>query len=282
MALKAKAYAKINLFLDITGKRPDGYHNLDTVMQSVSLFDEITLRLTDSGITVRCDMEELAGESNIVHKACKAFFEFSGFSGGTDIEIVKNIPVAAGLGGGSADAAAALALLNIESGCNYPIERLIPIAAKLGADVPFCLVGGTARAQGIGEVLTPVYSPSMYYVLLKDYEKQSTGQMYAKLDSTDYLKTGSIEGLLDGMNENNKGKIAANFFNAFKYCWEFKNMSSVFKPYEPIEVFLSGSGPTICAFFGSKAEAENCADALKIKGYNVFYAESKPCGVEIV
>lgn len=282
MALKAKAYAKINLFLDITGKRPDGYHNLDTVMQSISVFDEITLKFTDSGITVRCDKEELAGESNIVFKACKAFFEYSGVTGGIDIEINKNIPVAAGLGGGSADAAAALVLLNIATKRNYPVERLIPIAAKLGADVPFCLMGGTARAQGIGEMLTPVAAPSMYYVLLKEQEKQSTGQMYAKLDSVDYLKTGDIEGLLDGMKRGNKDKIASNFFNAFEYCWSFENMSSAFKSYNPMNVFLSGSGPTVCAFFESKAKAENCADELKSKGYNAFFAESKSFGVEIV
>lgn len=282
MAFKAKAYAKINLFLDITGKRSDGYHDLDTIMQSVSIYDEIALKLTDSGIKVSCNKEELAGEGNIVYKACKAFFELSGKEFGVDIKIIKNIPVAAGLGGGSADAAATLALLNKATNLNFSIQKLLPVAAKLGADVPFCLVGGTARAQGIGEVLTQVASPTIYYVLLKEREKQSTGHMYQVLDTTDYPKNGNICCLLEGLKNNDLTKISSNIFNAFEYCWDFDDMSSRLVEYNPQKVFLSGSGPTVCALFKNRTSAQSCAEQLYSKGYTAFFAETSAQGIEIV
>lgn len=282
MLFKARAYAKINLFLDITRKRPDGYHDLDTVMQSVSIYDEISLSLTDRDIVVDCNDKELAGEENIVFNACKAFFDYCGYDKGVHIYIVKNIPVAAGLGGGSADAAAVLYLLNIAAGMNYSLEELIPIAAGLGADVPFCLVGGTCRAQGIGEKLQPLSTPKLYFVLLKERQKQSTGKMYAMLDNTDYAKTGDISKLIEGISRESIEDISSNLFNAFEHCWDFNEMIRPFGDHSPENFFLSGSGSTVGAIFKNKANAVRCAQELASKGYNAFFAESKHCGIEIV
>ena len=282
MPLYAKAFAKINLFLDITGKREDGYHELDSVFQSVSLCDEITLSLTGGGINVVCNNSELSGEDNIVYEACKLFFSAVGYKGGADIIIKKNIPVAAGMAGGSADAAATLYLLNIALGANKSTEELSEMALKLGADVPFCLVGGTARVQGIGEKIEPTHTPLMHYVLLKEKQKQSTGKMFAQIDSAKYVTKQSIEEMLCGLKTENLSLVSKNLFNAFAFCWPFGEMTNAFKGYAHKGVFLSGSGPTVCALFESGAEAEKCALELKSKGFNAFYAHSTDCGVKTV
>ncbi len=282
MVIKAKAYAKTNLFLDITGKRDNGYHEIDTVMQSVSLCDEVSLSLTNSGFTVSCDNAQLSGEGNIALKACEAFARYSGYSGGADIFISKNIPVAAGMGGGSADATAVLLLLNKASGKNLSVCRLTEIATELGADVPFFLEGGTARAQGIGEKLSPIPSTKLYFVFLKELEKQSTGKMYSVLDTIDYPKNGNIHTLISGLANRDINKVSSNIFNAFEFCWNFEEMSSPFLEFVPDKVFLSGSGPTVCAMFSSDGAARTCADTLISRGHPALYAESVQVGVEFV
>ena len=152
-SLKIKAAAKINLSLSVTGRREDGYHNIDTVMQSVSLYDVLTVIKADK-ITVECG--EMSGEKNIAFKAARLFFEHIETDGGAFIQIEKNIPEEAGLGGGSADAAAVLAGLDRIYNTGLSYETLKALAVRLGADVPFMLRGGTARATGIGEVLEPL------------------------------------------------------------------------------------------------------------------------------
>ena len=282
MTLTARAYAKINLFLDVTGKRSDGYHNLSTVMQSVGIYDEITLSTAKEGITVRCDKEELSGEDNIVYKACEAFFGLLGRSFGVIINIKKNIPVAAGLGGGSADAAAVLLLLNKLCEKPFTADQLMPLAASLGADVPFFLVGGTAMAEGIGDVLTRKPSCELNYVIVKEGEKQSTAKMYSLLDNAEYEKSGNINSLLLALASGDIKQISYNIFNAFENCWDMKRLKSPFSSFNPSAVFLSGSGPAVCALFDDSSAAVDCEKALKNSGINAFYAKSKPFGIEIV
>ncbi len=282
MSLTAKAFAKINLFLDITGKRDDGYHELDSIFQSVSLFDEITLTLQNSGVTVVCDNDELSGESNIVYKACKLFFKEIGYEGGALVEIKKNIPVAAGLAGGSADAAATLFLLNEAFNNKLSPQRLNELGKTLGADVPFCLTGGTARVKGIGEKIFPLKTPTLHYVLLKEMEKQSTGKMFTLIDEIKHNHNDGIVHLINGLDKSDVNLIAENLFNAFAYCWDFDNMTKPFVKFSPRGVFLSGSGPTVCALFDNENDALSCAKALKEKGLNAFYACSVDCGVELV
>ncbi len=282
MAFCAKAYAKINLFLNVIGKRPDGYHEIDTLMHSVGVYDDVILELTDSDITVECDNNTLSGEDNIAAKACKVFFEFAGLNCGAKIRIVKRIPIAAGMGGGSADAAAVLLLLNSATGKNYPICDLLPLAKSLGADVPFFLLGGAARAQGIGEVLTSVESAKIYMVLLKEGNKQSTGHMYSVVDSADIKPKGSITELINALRIRNVDGVCANIFNSFCYCWNFEEMCEPFKSFSPKTVFLSGSGPTVGAIFENESDAKKCADSLITQGYNAFFTETVDTGVEIV
>ena len=282
MSLTARAFAKINLFLDITGKREDGYHELDSVFQSVSLFDEITLILNNEGVSVICDNDELSGEDNIVFRACKMFFEETGYSGGVNIEIKKNIPVAAGLAGGSADAAATLFLLNKALNSNLSPEKLCELGKKLGADVPFCLTGGTARVKGIGEKISPLNTPTLHYVLLKDREKQSTGKMFAIVDERDQKHHNGIDSLIRGIKKSDISLIGGHLFNSFEICWDFDEMTKPFIDFYPKGVFLSGSGPTVCALFENANDAINCADSLKKQGLNAFYACSVGSGLELV
>ena len=158
--LRAKAYAKINLSLDIVGVRDDGYHLIKTVMQSISLHDVISISEEGSEISITCnDPSVPCDERNIVYKCAKRFFEYWGIEFGVHIDIQKNIPSQAGLGGGSADGAAVLVLLNRICGNPFSDEELCIIGAKVGADIPFCIVGGCVLCEGIGEVLTPISFP---------------------------------------------------------------------------------------------------------------------------
>ncbi len=282
MSLTAKAFAKINLFLHITGKREDGYHELDSVFQSVSLFDEITLSLKNEGVSVVCDNDELSGEDNIVYKACSLFFKEVGYNGGANIEIKKNIPVAAGLAGGSADAAATLFLLNKALYSNMSTQKLNELAKKLGADVPFCLTGGTARVTGIGEKISPLNTPTLHYVLLKDREKQSTGKMFSIVDEREQIHHNGIDDLIRGIEKSDIDLISKNFFNSFEICWDFDDMTKPFLDFCPKGVLLSGSGPTVCALFEDSNDAISCANSLKKQGLNAFYACSVGSGVQIV
>lgn len=169
--MKVKAYAKINLTLDITGRREDGYHLLDTVMQSVSLFDELELeRGKEPGIRLRCDREYLPLDTkNTAFRAARYFFEYCGLQKeGLTVSIQKHIPSRAGMGGGSADGAAVLLALNEIYGAKLSLEALMGLGAKVGADVPFCIHGGTCRCTGVGELVQPAPElPDCFLVICK-------------------------------------------------------------------------------------------------------------------
>ena len=168
------------------------------------------------------------------------------------------------------------------SGCGFSVEQLIPLAASLGADVPFFLTGGTAKAQGIGDILESKPSKTLHYVLVKEGEKQSTGKMYSLLDSAEYQNIGDIEALLSGLEKGNIPLISKNLFNAFEYCWDFEKLKAPFNSFKPSAVFLSGSGPTVCGLFSDEAAAKECESALRNLVINAFYAKTVPFGVELV
>lgn len=282
MKYKARAYAKTNLFLDVVSKRSDGYHDINTIMQSLSIYDEVTIELCDSGIEVLCDNRELSGEENIAYCACRSFLEFAGLDLGVRVSIKKNIPVAAGLGGGSADAAAVLILLNKATGKDFEISELVPLAAKLGADVPFFLLGGTVCAQGIGDKLRKLPNVNLNMVLLKEHDKQSTGSMYNLLDSVTDGCHGDFDSFLKHLDNCSLTELSDRIFNSFELCWDMKKLSKPFLPFEPLKVFLSGSGPTVCAIFEDEASAKKCAEELLSDGYTAFFAKTVSMGAQIV
>lgn len=259
-----KAYAKINLTLDIVGKRNDGYHLIDSVFQSVGIFDTVTVNKSDK-ISVLCG--DIGGENNIAFTAAKEFFCLTGISGGADIKIEKGIPLLSGLGGGSADAAAVIIALNIIYGTSLSKEKLLNIALKCGADVPFFLFGGTARVGGIGEKVEPISDIDGYYaVLLKSGEKESTRDMYAHIDNETSLSavTGEFTTLL------NKGEYSCaikKVSNAFLGVQKNREAYNALKSQNPIGVSLSGSGPTYFAVFGNKSDAYSAVKDLNSQGF---------------
>lgn len=260
--MNVKANAKINLSLDIKGKRADGYHLIDTVMQSISLCDELTVEKADT-ITVKCDKYAIPEEKNIAYKAAKIFFEDYGIKGGADITIKKNIPAPAGLGGGSADAAAVLLALNKLYSAGITDTELEKTALKLGADVPFFIKGGCSRAEGIGEVLTPVKPLSRGYILLAIAEqKPSTGDMYRIIDSKPYAKC-NTEAVITALENNNLLLLCKNIGNAFTAVWEQSFVKTAMLNLEPLGVSLSGSGPTWFAVFENEDNAKAAKTVLE-------------------
>lgn len=180
-----RSYAKINLTLDILEKRPDGFHGIESVMQSISLHDIITLRTSsEPGIRITCDIPGIpTDEKNLAHKAASIFLQRRGFATGLDIHIEKRIPMQAGLGGGSSNAAAVLMGLNQLFGLSVSLDELSSIGAKIGSDVPFFLVGGTALVRGRGEVIQPLPDiPSWQLVIVKPPFGVSTAWAYKRLD----------------------------------------------------------------------------------------------------
>ena len=160
-----KAYAKINLGLDVLGRLPNGYHEVKMIMQTVGIYDELTVEKTESGIVLTTDSGELAAdESNLVWKAAKLMMDTYHIQGGVKAHLSKHIPIAAGMAGGSTDAAAMLKAINLLYELNIPIRELMRISVVIGADVPYCVMGGTALAEGIGEKLSPLPAPPPCYL----------------------------------------------------------------------------------------------------------------------
>lgn len=256
--------------MDILGKRPDGYHELETIMQSVSLYDEIKLTKTND-ITLVCSDEELCGEENLAYKAAVVFFSYVGLKTGAKIEIEKNIPKAAGLGGGSSDAAAVLKGLNKLYETNLTLEVLCNLGLKLGADVPFCLVGGTKLCKGIGEKIENL--PSLcdcYIVIVRDFEKISTKLLYSRFDEVGSDKKPNTKAMIRALTEKNIIEISANLCNVFeKSVPECERIKEKFLKNGAIGTCLSGSGSSVYAVFDSITKAEKCKLLFNSKVYIV-------------
>ncbi len=260
--LKIKANAKINFSLCICGKRQDGYHLIDTVMHSIDLYDEIKINKSNS-ITVICDKADIIMEENIAYKAAKLFFLDYGINGGAQININKNIPLAAGLGGGSADAAAVLLGLNRLYNAQITEQQLCKIALKLGADVPFFIKGGCQWAEGIGEKLTDLKPLQTGYILLaKSEKKPSTAEMYRILDSKETVEC-DTKGVINAIEENNLNALSKKMYNAFETVWANSDLKQTLLKFKPLAVSLSGSGPTWFALFEDDNSAQKAKEELE-------------------
>ena len=269
-SLKIKANAKVNLSLSVLGKREDGYHELDTVMQSISLYDTVYIEKSDK-IAVECG--EFGGEDNIAFKTAAAFFKASGINAGADIKIEKRIPSAAGMGGGSADAAAVLVGLDKLYEAKLSYEKLLKIAVKLGADVPFLIRGGTARAKGIGEILEPIKPiGGCYFLIAKGESKPSTGEMFRLLDSADYNKP-DIEKTATAINSQDMVSLLASMDNSFAALWRESRIKAELLKTDADAVSLSGSGPAWFAVYLDKNRAVAAEKALKALNIPAFLCE---------
>ncbi|MGN1137701.1 MAG: 4-(cytidine 5'-diphospho)-2-C-methyl-D-erythritol kinase [Oscillospiraceae bacterium] len=271
--LTAKANAKVNLTLDITEKLPNGYHSIRSVMQSVSLHDVVSVERTNIGeIEVFCRDDNIpSGEQNIAFKAAREFFEYADIAcPSVKISIEKHIPSEAGLGGGSADAAAVIVCLNKLFGCGFSQERLCVIGAKVGADVPFCIIGGTALCEGIGEVITPLSHLSCDCVLIaKGKLGISTKAAYAELDKTKIPHKEWEATNFSGVSEN-WTRLCSNDFEAVSGNSEIAAIKSEMKSCGAILSQMSGSGSAVFGVFGELKSTEICREKLISSG---FFAE---------
>lgn len=283
--MKIKANAKVNLSLEVTGKRADGYHTLCSVFQSVSLCDYLTVSLSDR-ILVNCSDGSICGEANLCFKAAKLFFEKANVQSGAEIFIEKHIPLAGGLGGGSADAAATLVALN--ELCHRPLtgNQLLEIALNLGADVPFCMLGGTKLCEGIGEIMTDLKPlPDCFIVVAKKGQKSSTGDMYRALDSNLNRKRADTGTVIDGLNKGDLVSALKYAYNCFESVCDadaLNEAKAVAEEHSAIYCGLSGAGPSVITVTEKKHTAETIAETLKNKGFEVFVATPCNSGVEII
>ncbi len=272
----ARAYAKINLTLDVLGRRPDGYHELASVMQTVSLADTLLFRsLADGGTEFFCDVPALNGTDNLVYRAVQALREATGREQGVRIELQKQTPTQGGLGGGSSDAARVLLALNAWWKLGMSQEQLMDLAAGLGSDVPFFVLGGTALVEGRGERVTPLPDlPGLWVVLLKPSVAVSTPAAFRALTPDDYT-TGQATArlasalraddlpLLDGLVIALEARICQD------YPMVTEGRVALVEAGAQV-VRMSGSGPTLFALFQSLEQAQRIYQALLQRGWQVW------------
>ncbi len=276
-----KANAKINLTLDIKGKREDGYHILDSVFQSVSLSDTVKINKSDS-LSVKFSNCDVGGESSIAFKAAKLFFEHTGITGGAEIEIESNIPLSSGMGGGSADSAAVLVGLDKIFNTNLSEITLNSLALKIGADVPFCISGGTARVQGIGEKLEKLpFAGEKQILIIKHGQKLSTADMYRRIDKSP-LFTNKTEIAVNSLLNGNKDILFENISNAFGNVFDYSYEKDLLKSVNAEYIGLSGSGPSVFGIFDSEIARNKAYEKIKAMGIEIYRAEFKPSGIEII
>lgn len=211
------AHAKINLTLYVGNKRPDGYHDIDSIMHQIALADEITVSASDSLRLTVAEGTAPAGEDNLMWTAARRFLDAASLSKGLSMTLKKRIPSPAGMGGGSADAAAVLLAAN--EVYDHPLSRdeLLSLAAGLGADVPFCLAGGCARCQGIGEKMTPV-TPwhGLPLVIVRPAVSVSTGMAYAQIDAAPHKRPDTTEQMMQALKEKDISLLSASLMNHFE------------------------------------------------------------------
>ena len=286
--ITVKAYAKINLLLDINYKRTDNYHDLFMIMQSVGIYDTVCVeKIKGRDIVISCDTESIPlDEKNIAHKAAAAFFKANKIrSKGIHIDIIKRIPHAAGLAGGSADGAAVLVALNELYETKLSKEELCKIGSKIGADVPFCITGGTLLAQGIGEVLSKVKPlRKCYIVLAKPDCAVNTGLAYSQFDSFGKTHTPNQLEFLKAVQSRDLKEISSRLENVFEQFIEVENrihIKEIMRSCGALGACMSGSGPTVFGIFEKREDAENAAQELKALAKDIFVCMPVNSGCKI-
>lgn len=271
--MKVRAYAKVNLTLDVTGRREDGLHTLDTVMQSVALWDEIELTPGGlPGIRIQCSRDYIPVDNgNTAYRAAQYFFRKIGKKDeGLTISINKRIPSRAGMGGGSTDAAAVLRALNNIYGANLPLETLWELATRVGADVPFCIKGGTCRCTGIGEVIEPVSElPPCFLVVCKPPAGMSTLRAYALLDQYPMSRNYGTQRMVDALGKGSLPKIGQCLSNRFEETLRLVQVRDIKKALlaaGALGAVMTGSGSAVFGLFGTEPAARNAAQLLTSKG----------------
>ena len=272
--LELKALAKINLGLDVLGVRDNGYHDVRMVMQNIYLYDNVTIQKTEEpGIHLKTNLSFLpVDEKNIAYKAAKLLVDEFRIEGGIKITLDKHIPVAAGMAGGSSNAAAVLVGMNRMFQLNLSDQELMDRGVQLGADVPYCIMRGTVLAEGIGEVLTPLPPlPKCYVLVAKPGISVSTKMVYEKLDSHEIEEHPNIDGIMEGLEEGDLEKIADSMGNVLERVTieEYpiiENIKDIMKNAGALNAMMSGSGPTVFGIFKEKTLAKQAMQQIKKSG----------------
>ncbi|MGL5378677.1 4-(cytidine 5'-diphospho)-2-C-methyl-D-erythritol kinase [Clostridium sp.] len=276
--MKIKAYAKINISLDIVGKRKeDGYHLLRMIMQNIDLYDEINIEKQKKGIDIKCNKAYVpTDERNLAYKAAKLFKDTYNIEEGVYINIKKNIPVAAGLAGGSTDGAAVLKAMNDMFNVNASDDELMTLGLKLGADIPYCIKGGTALCEGVGEVVTSLEPfKDKIVVLVKPPFGVSTKAVYQEFDLSKAINHPKNEELIQAMKNDDLNFVANNMKNLLENVTLRKHkliigIKEEMKTLGALGAMMSGSGPTVFAFFDDMLKAQRCFEKMKDKYDDVF------------
>ena len=269
--LELKALGKINLGLDILGRRENGYHDVRMVMQTVYLYDRVILEKTrDPGIEISTNLPYLpVNENNIAYKAAELLQREFGIREGIRISLEKHIPVAAGMAGGSSNAAAVLFGMNRMFDLGLSEEGLKERGVTLGADVPYCIMRGTVLAEGIGEILTPLPPlPKCYVLIAKPPLSASTKTVYEKIDREGIKSHPDIDGILAGLREGNLQQVAGSMGNVLEQVMleehpVLQRIKDVMVGSGALNAMMSGSGPTVFGIFTSRGRARAAAARLK-------------------
>ncbi|MBD5082144.1 MAG: 4-(cytidine 5'-diphospho)-2-C-methyl-D-erythritol kinase [Ruminococcaceae bacterium] len=264
------AYAKINLFLDITGTLPNGYHSLNNVMQQIALHDDVTVSFEEAAETVieiACDDPQIpCNEKNIAHKAAKLFLSNTGTAGKVKVEIKKSIPVMAGLGGSSTDGAAVLVGLNRLCGKPFSQRSLEEMGAALGADVPFCIRGNCAYCKGIGEQMTDIRGiENCSLLIVKPDFSNNTALAYGQYDKNPIKARPEPEKLLNALKNGNLTEAAGELYNIFELLDNVQAMEEIKQALTnagALGAALSGSGSAVYGIFSERKTALSAADKL--------------------
>jgi 4-diphosphocytidyl-2-C-methyl-D-erythritol kinase len=285
-SVSVKCPAKINLSLDVIGKREDGYHLLRMIMQTISLFDEITVTRGQDDIRVYCENVDVpCNESNIAYKAAKLMIDTYKLNDSVEIIIKKNIPVAAGLAGGSTDAAGVIKAVDKLYNLNLSTKEMMDIGLRLGADVPYCIVGGTALAEGIGEELTSIKPINeTWCVLAKPPVGVSTVEVYKGLRLNEILVHPDTDRLINYIEERNIKSLAENMVNVLETVTikKYPIISEIKKTmveFNALGSLMSGSGPSVFGLFNSRDAAERCFNRLKNDLKEVYLIKTFDQGV---
>ena len=275
--MKIKAYGKVNISLDVVGKREDGYHLLSMIMQNIDLYDEIEVEKQECGIILECNKSYVPVDNrNLAYKAAEIFKERYDIVDGVKINIEKNIPVSAGLAGGSTDAAAVLKVMNKLFNVNATEEELMELGLKLGADIPYCIHGGTALCEGIGEIITPIKPfRDKIVVLVKPAFGVSTKEVYKNFNLEKVKQHPKTAEIINAIENDDLNFVASNMKNLLENVTLRKHKILIKIKEEmnacgAINPMMSGSGPTVFAFFDDMLKAQRCFEKMKKKYSDVF------------
>lgn len=266
-----RAYAKINIGLDVLRRRADGYHEVKMIMQTVDIYDELVLeRRKEPGIELRMDNSELpSGGDNLICRAADLLFREKKITGGVNISLTKRIPIAAGMAGGSADAAAALRGVNELFDLGYSLKELQALGVGLGADIPYCLAGGTMLSEGIGEILTPLPAPpAAHLVIAKPDINVSTAFVYGNLHADSLAWHPDIDGMIAALQKGDLDGITGRLGNVLETVTVkahpvIEQIKELLRKQGAENALMSGSGPTVFGIFKEKETAARAAEAVE-------------------